>query len=481
MADIIGRQEEIRRIQSLYNSSHSEFLAIYGRRRVGKTFLVTQYFKDNFSFRHTGLSPYEDKVKITMKDQLQAFYYSLLRFGMDEGVPCPRDWQEAFFRLERLLEHRADGKKMVVFIDELPWMDTPRSKFVSAFEGFYNGWATDRDDILLIVCGSNSSWILKNIVNSKGGLYDRMTCEMKLVPFTLRETETYLQSRGIQMSRYDIVRIYQALGGVPYYLSYLQMGMSVEQNIDEILFREKAPLKGEFKRLFNTLFHNSGKYVDIVKALAKRNYGYTRDEISEMVKISAGGGLSSYLEKLVEADFVDQYSPVASGGSQDYYRLKDCFCIFYLKYLYGKKDLDEHFWRNSAGKPSTQSWIGIAFEQVCLSHLESIRRSLGINGIVTTASKLFVKGEGKKAGAQIDMVIRRADGNVNLCEMKFSREEYSLDYNEYSLLERRVESLRKSLKVKGTVFPTLVTTYGLKYNMYSGLFQNILTLDDLFN
>ncbi len=480
MADIIGRKEELKKMQSLFVRKQSDFLAIYGRRRVGKTFLVTQYFKDKFAFRHTGLSPYEEKGQITMHDQLQAFHYSLIRFGQEEGIPCPKSWQEAFFRLEMLLEKKADGNKMVVFIDELPWMDTPRSKFVSAFGNFYNGWATDRDDILLVVCGSNSSWILKNIVNGKGGLYDRMTCEMKLIPFTLRETEAYLQSKGVQMSRYDVVRTYLALGGVPYYLSYVQPGMSVEQNIDEILFREKAPLRNEFKRLFDTLFQNSGKYMDMVMALSKRNYGYTRDEISERVNISSGGGLTSYLDKLVDADFVDKYTPVAANG-QEYYRLKDCFCIFYLKFLYGKKELDEHYWRNSSGKSSTQSWYGIAFEQVCLSHLESLRRALGINGIVTIASKYIAKGDGKKDGAQIDLVIQRADGNMNLCEMKFVKGEYVLDSSEHALLERRIDAIRRRVTVKGTVFPTLVTTYGLKYNTYSGIFQNCLTLDDLFH
>lgn len=480
MAEIIGRKEELKKIKSLFVSKRSDFLAIYGRRRVGKTFLVTQFFKDRFAFRHTGLSPYEENGQITMHDQLQAFHYSLIRFGQDESIRCPKSWQEAFFRLERLLERKADGNKMVVFIDELPWMDTPRSKFVSAFGNFYNGWATGRDDILLIVCGSNSSWVIENIVNGKGSLYDRMTCEMKLVPFTLNETETYLQSKGVQMSRYDIVRTYLALGGVPYYLSYVQPGMSVEQNIDEILFREKAPLRNEFKRLFDTLFHNSGKYVDIVLALSKRNYGYMRDEISKMVNIPSGGGLTSYLDKLVEADFVDKYTPVAAE-SREYYRLKDCFCIFYLKFLYGKKNLDEHFWRNSSGKKGVQSWCGIAFEQVCLSHLESIRWSLGISGIVTTASKYIVRGDENNAGAQIDLVIQRADGNSNLCEMKFLKGEFLLNSTEHALLERRVETLRKAVKPKGTIFPTLVTTEGLKYNMYSGIFQNCLTLDDLFH
>lgn len=464
-----------------YHSGNSEFVAIYGRRRVGKTFLVNSTFKEQYAFKHTGLSPFEDEKRtITMADQLLAFHFSLLRYDQSEDIPVPKNWQEAFFRLERLLESKADGSKQVVFIDELPWMDTPRSKFVSAFEGFYNNWASERDDILLIVCGSSSSWILKNLVNNQGGLYDRITCHMKLIPFTLRETEEFFRSKGVEMERYDIVRAYMAFGGVPYYLGYVKPGISIEQSIDDAIFRENASLGGEFKRLFKTLFTNSEKYAQIVRFLVRRNYGYTREEIAAATGISAGGGLSDYLSKLVEADFVEQYHPAMSETKEDYFRLKDCFCIFWLRFMDGKTGVDPHFWQNNYTSNRTVSWQGIAFEQICLSHIESIRRALGINGITTITSNLIIPSEKPGDGGQIDLVIERGDRHVNLCEMKFYSSEVSIDQKENIKLRNRKDHFKEKFKVKGSVFLTLVTTFGLKYGTWSGVYQKTLTLDDLF-
>ena len=478
---IIGRKTEQEELLARYHSGNSEFVAIYGRRRVGKTFLVNSTFKEQYAFKHTGLSPFEDEKRtITMADQLLAFHFSLLRYDQSEDIPVPKNWQEAFFRLERLLESKADGSKQVVFIDELPWMDTPRSKFVSAFEGFYNNWASERDDILLIVCGSSSSWILKNLVNNQGGLYDRITCHMKLIPFTLRETEEFFRSKGVEMERYDIVRAYMAFGGVPYYLGYVKPGISIEQSIDDAIFRENASLGGEFKRLFKTLFTNSEKYAQIVRFLVRRNYGYTREEIAAATGISAGGGLSDYLSKLVEADFVEQYHPAMSETKEDYFRLKDCFCIFWLRFMDGKIGVDPHFWQNNYTSNRTVSWQGIAFEQICLSHIESIRRALGINGITTITSNLIIPSEKPGDGGQIDLVIERGDRHVNLCEMKFYSSEVSIDQKENIKLRNRKDHFKEKFKVKGSVFLTLVTTFGLKYGTWSGVYQKTLTLDDLF-
>lgn len=477
---IIGRKREQDELMSRYHSSNSEFVAIYGRRRVGKTYLVNSTFKEQYAFKHTGLSPFDDGRKITMTDQLQAFHYSLLRYGQSEEIPVPKTWLEAFFRLENLLSSKADGSKQVVFIDELPWMDTPRSKFVTAFEGFYNNWASERDDILLIICGSSSSWILKNIVNNHGGLYDRLTCQMKLIPFTLKETEDFFRSKGIDLERYDIVRAYMAFGGVPYYLGYVKPGMSVEQSIDDAFFKENASLGGEFKRLFNTLFTNSDKYIKIVRFLVKRNYGFTREEISEATGITAGGGLSDYLEKLSEADFIEQYRPAMSVSKEDYYRLKDCFCIFWLRFVDGFSGLDTHYWQNNAGTSKTVSWQGIAFEQICMSHLESIRRALGISGISTISSKMIIPSEKPGDGGQIDLVIERGDRQVNLCEMKFYSSEVSIDQKESLKLRNREDSFKEKYRVKGSIFLTLVTIFGLKHGTWSGVYQQVLTLDDLF-
>lgn len=476
--EIIGRKKEQDKLMSLYHSDKSEFVAIYGRRRVGKTYLVNTLFEGQFAFKHTGLSPYDDEAGASLADQLLAFNYSLIRYGQSDRLPAPKSWLEAFFRLEQLLSSKADGKKQVVFIDELPWMDTPRSKFVMALESFYNGWASGRHDILLIICGSSSSWILKNIVNNKGGLYDRLTCQMKLVPFTLKETEDFLRAKGVDLDRYDIVRLSMAFGGIPYYLGYVKPGMSAEQIIDDAIFQENASLEGEFKRLFATLFDNAETYIKIVRVLATRNYGYTRSEISDKSGISAGGGLSNYLEKLCDADFVEAYRPILSKSREEYYRLKDFFCIFWLRFKDGKKGVDAHFWQNNSGTAKVLSWQGVAFEQICIAHLESIRQALGISGVQTQASNLIIPSE--RGGGQIDLVIARADRHINLCEMKFYSSKVSVDQQESLKIRHRKNLFMENAKIKGSVFLTLVTTFGLTYGTYSGTYQQVLTLDDLF-
>ena len=256
--------------------------------------------------------------------------------------------------------------------------------------------------------------------------------------------------------------------------------MSVEQSIDDAFFKENASLGGEFKRLFNTLFTNSDKYIKIVRFLVKRNYGFTREEISEATGITAGGGLSDYLEKLSEADFIEQYRPAMSVSKEDYYRLKDCFCIFWLRFVDGFSGLDTHYWQNNAGTSKTVSWQGIAFEQICMSHLESIRRALGISGISTISSKMIIPSEKPGDGGQIDLVIERGDRQVNLCEMKFYSSEVSIDQKESLKLRNRKDSFKEKYRVKGSIFLTLVTTFGLKHGTWSGVYQQVLTLDDLF-
>ena len=478
-SSLIGRKEEQAMLERLFNSKKSEFVAIYGRRRVGKTFLVTETFQERLTFKHTGLSPYDKTSPITMKDQLLAFHYSLILFGEDTDLACPKSWMEAFFRLKTLLAKKTSQKKQVVFIDELPWMDTPKSKFLSAFENFYNGWAADKN-ILLVICGSSSSWILDNIIENRGGLYNRLTCQIKLSPFCLKEVESFFQHNNIHLGRYDIVRAYMTLGGIPYYLSYFVQGKSVEQNIDDILFREQAPLKNEFRRLFKTLFTHEEKYMDIVRVLARRNYGFTRSEIAQKTGIPYGGGLSSMLKMLSEADFVEEYVRVFGSAKQPLYRLKDSFCLFYLKFLDGSNKRDEHFWQNSARQKGIRAWEGVAFERVCQSHIRFIKDALGISGVATQSSNYIVSGDEMMRGAQVDLLIDRADNNINLCEMKFYAGEFTLDKDGELSLRNKISSIREKIGTKKNIFPTLITTFGLKNNAYSGIFQNVLTLDDLF-
>ena len=480
MVEIIGRKKEIEELNRLYHSDKAQFVAVYGRRRVGKTYLVNQVFKDKMTFHHTGLSPFDDGAKMTMRAQLQSFHYSLLRSGMDEQTPCPKSWLEAFYLLEKLLVKLDTGGRQVVFIDELSWMDTPRSGFLTALESFWNGWASARDNIFLVVCGSSTTWMLSNLVNNYGGLYGRLTCEIKLSPFTLKECDDYLKSNGVVLSQYDVTQAYMAFGGIPYYLGYFAPGCSLAQNIDNMLFAKEAALAKEYDRLFRSLFVHWEVHQKIVNLLATRHYGFTRDEISTKCGISKGGGLSSMLKALVDSDFIIKYTPLANARKEDYYRLCDPFCAFYLRFVEGSRNTDPMFWQNSQNLPPIVAWRGFAFEQVCFNHLSQIKAALGVSGVVSKESALLVRGDKDSQGGQIDLLIDRADNVLNLCEMKFYKKPYSVSQQDRFEFEDRIDLLAKITKSKKNIHFTLVTTFGLKHSEHYGVVQKVVTLEDLF-
>ena len=478
MSTIIGRKHEIEELARLYYSDRPEFVAVYGRRRVGKTYLIKQALKDKFTFQHTGVSPVDQEdEKNRMKTQLESFYYSMLSHGL-EGFRQPKSWMEAFFQLEQLLMKLDNGQRMVIFIDELPWMDTPRSHFLSAFENFWNGWCNGRDNIMLVVCGSATSWMLSNLSRSKGGLYGRLTDEIKVYPFTLKECEEYFEHGNIEISRYDIVQSYMVFGGIPYYLSYFRKGYSFERNTDMMLFGSKPKLKDEFNRLFKAIFTNSEDCKKIIRHLATRNYGYTREEIASATGLPLGGGLSDTLSVLAESDFIMRYSPYGKGTGE-YYKLIDNFCLFWLKYVERNQE-DDTFVNDNFTSNVMKAWRGIAFEQVCWQHVTQIKRALGIDGVKTSISAWNVPGTEQKAGVQIDLLILRDDNVVNMCEMKFSSSSYTVDKEEEVKMLNRLECLKETLSARQTVHLTLITTIGLTHGKHSGKIQKVVTIDDLF-
>lgn len=479
MSTIIGRKSEIEELNRLYNSNRAEFVAVYGRRRVGKTFLIRQALRDRITFQHTGVSPVDrEENRNQMKTQLESFYYSLLNQGM-EGISMPKSWMEAFFQLEQLLTQRDDGSRQVVFLDELPWMDTPRSGFLPAFENFWNGWCAARDNILLIVCGSATSWILGNLTRNKGGLYGRLTDEIKLSPFTLRECEEYFESMGIELSRYDIARAYMVFGGIPYYLSYFRRGMSLERNIDAILFGRKPRLNDEFNRLFGAIFKNADDCKKIIRLLASRHSGFTREEIAQETGLPLGGGLTTTLASLAESDFIQRYNPHGLTGKTECYKLIDNLCLFWLKYV-EKNSKDGNFMLDNATSDIMKAWSGVAFEEVCWQHVSQIKRALEIGGVSTSLATWCVRGDDRHEGVQIDMLIFRKDNVVNLCEMKFASTPYTIDKDEDLRLRKRIEALKATLSPRQTVHLTMVTTFGVAQGKYSGIVQKQITLDDLF-
>lgn len=481
MENIIGRKKEIKELLELFHSGKSEFVAIYGRRRIGKTFLVDEALKGKITFRHAGLSPVdESNEKNSLKNQLKHFYLSLQLQGMRKSK-CPATWMEAFFLLSKYLEEKDDGSRQVIFLDELPWLDTPRSGFITAFEGFWNTWACHRSNLMLVCCGSANSWMLNNLVNNHGGLYGRTTYEIKLSPFSLKECEAFYQAKGIKLSRYDITQGYMILGGIPYYLGYMKKGLSLAQNIDQLFFSNNAKLKIEYNRLFASIFSNPEEMKRIVNLLGTRHMGYTRGEISSALHIASSGNLSKTLGALVASDFIESYIPFGYSKKQEHYRLIDPFCLFYQKFVNGHSSLDEDFWMQNISSSAISSWRGFAFEEICFLHIKQIKTALGISGISSNQSAWSAKGEENKDGIQIDMLIERKDNIVNMCEMKFYNEEFSVSKAYHATLMHRQNILEEHLSRKQTIHSTLITTYDLTYNEYSGDFQQVITLDDLFN
>lgn len=479
---IVARKKEQAVLERLLNEPTAQFLAVYGRRRIGKTFLIREYFDDHFTFMHTAVSPMELKDhddKLLYRVQLDEFSASLRKYGSKDETPI-KNWFEAFSRLEALLESRKTKKKMVVFIDELPWLDTPRAGFLSAFEHFWNGWGAGKHNLLLIVCGSATTWMLDSLINNKGGLYGRITREMHMHPFTLAETEAYFRKRGITMDRYDVVQTYMMMGGVAYYMSYFQPGRSLAQNIDELFFSENGFLQTEYSRLFTSLFADNVNYRKIVETLSGNRYGITREDISMETGIAMGGTLSKMLRALEKSDLITSYYSFGESKRNVYYRLSDMFCLFYLGFVQKNPTRNRSYWYDNQNSPKLNSWRGLAFEDVCFVHQNQIRAALGINGVQAEIYPWHTTANGKVAGAQIDMLIDRADRVINLCEMKFTQGEFVIDKDYDEKLRDRLVTLTGKTKNRRNIQLTLVTTYGLKMNMYSNRMQRVILMDDLF-
>ena len=473
-----GRKKEIEELLELYKGNRAELVAIYGRRRVGKTYLVEQTFKNMFTFRHAGLSPSEHVKKGFFEAQILHFYNSLKSYGLDEDV-CPDNWLNAFFMLQRLLEKKDNGTRQIVFIDELPWMDTARSGFITAFEGFWNNWACHRDNLMVIVCGSANSWMLDNLINNHGGLYGSVTYEIQLLPFTLAECEEFLVERGVRLSRYDVAQSYMIVGGIPYYLQYFKKGLSLGQNVDNLFYSRGAKLLFEYERLFSSVFKNPEFVKNIVEFLYTKNCGYTRKEITDKLNLKDGGKITGALNALIASGFVLKYSPFGSPKMPEHYRLVDPFCIFYLKFVKDKQAMSENYWEENIKSQPVVTWRGFAFENLCFNHIRQIKAALGITGVASRQSA-WSKREDDIDGTQVDMLIDRNDNIINMCELKYFSDKFTVSKEYYYKLLHRQELLSKEISPKMAIHSTLVTTIGLMYNEYSGIFSNVITLEDLF-
>lgn len=478
---MIGRIEERRILQSLLEEEEPQFVAVYGRRRIGKTYLIRESFNYSFTFQHTGISNNSLTVGDRKQAQLDKFADSLTEAGFQPEGKL-RTWNEAFNALKQVIIHSQEKKK-VIFIDELSWMDTRESGLISALESFWNGWVTARSekDVILIVCASATYWMMNNIVNARGGLHNRLTGTINLKPFTLKECEEYLASKKIVLNRHQILQCYMILGGVPYYWSLLKKGRSLPQNLDDLFFKDGAPLQNEYRNLYQALFNKPDQYIRIIEALSHANKGITREEICRRAGIPASGNLSHKLEELECSGFIRKYIPFGYQKRNSLYQLMDNYTLFYFKFIRNKA-YDENYWKTKSNSPEVHAWSGVAFERVCLEHIPQIKAALGIAGVSTEVNAWQCDSDPDQGiyGSQIDLLIVRRDQIINMCEMKYSETDFLADAAYDRAQQRIISDFLKITKTKYAIHPTLVTTYGVENNAYSGNIQSIITADHLF-
>lgn len=473
MDKIIGRVNELDLLRKVKASEKSEFVAVYGRRRVGKTFLIREAFHQDFAFYLTGVA------NINLHQHLSNFHRAMQKYYPEESLTSPGSWFDAFGQLEDALSKTGKDKK-VIFLDELPWLDTAQSSFIQALDYFWNSFASARNDIILIVCGSAASWMINTLIHNKGGLHNRVTQRIRLEPFSLNECEAFFKSRAGVFDKYQLIQLYMVMGGIPFYLDHVNVSMSASQNINRLCFQPDGILAEEFNDLYRSLFNKAEKHIAIIEALSKKVKGLTRKEIITATKLPNAGSTTKILKELEESGFIRKYQSFGKLEKDSLYQLSDFYSLFYIKFIKGNHVLNENNWINGLGTPQQNAWSGYAFEQVCLAHLTQIKRALGISGIQTNSSSWINTGKTNKN--QIDLVIDRKDGVINLCEMKFSIGPFTVDKKYHEELQDKIQSFRMATQTSKSIFLTMITTFGITRNMYSNsLVQNSFKMDDLFS
>jgi uncharacterized protein len=458
---IIGRDAEKKILNRMIESKEAELIAIYGRRRVGKTFLVRNYYQQQLVFECTGIH------EAGLMEQLFNFSRALQQ-SMKSAIPpaTPNNWIQAFIFLSDFLQTILKEQPVVVLFDEFPWLHTPKSGFLTAFGHWWNTWASRQLKLKVVICGSAASWMIENVLHNKGGLHNRVSQTIQLFPFSLKESEAYLISRGIKMDHFQLIQLYMAMGGIPQYLKQVDKGESTNQVIDKLFFEKNGMLKTEFKVLYQSLFDNASHHEAILRQLAKKPNGMSRSEIIEASGLSTGGTTTKLFEELEQSGFISHYVPFEKSLRDGIYKISDEYSLFYLKFIDRSRSTGTGTWHKIAEGQSYISWSGYAFEAICLKHVQQIKAALGISGLYTEASGWRYLPKKGETGVQIDLLLDRKDHCINLCELKFSGDEFVIDKKYAAELDRKVKIFKEQTGTKKTIFPTMITPYGTKQNMY---------------
>ncbi|HEY4285717.1 MAG TPA: ATP-binding protein [Puia sp.] len=475
MQIIIGREEEIKVLDRILRSGDPELVAVYGRRRIGKTFLIQNAFYKQLAFEFSGIH------NASLNQQLENFTNTLSKAVGNLPLAQPASWLQAFNMLTSYLTPLIQNERRVIFFDEFPWINTPRSGFLQAFENFWNTWASRQKYLIVVICGSAAAWMIQKIINNKGGLHNRVTRRIRLLPFSIGEMETYLRQRKINLDRYQILQLYMVTGGIPHYLKEIEEGESAIQAIDRLCFTKDGLLRDEFKNLYGSLFDETGKHIEVIRALAKKGIGLTREEIIRECKLTSGGTTTQLLDELTESGFITPYIAFNKTVKDSVYKLTDEYSLFYIKFIENKRTEGTGAWIRFSTGPAWKSWSGIAFENMCMKHILQLKKELGIASVYTETSVWRQQGKKEESGAQIDLLIDRQDKCINVCEMKFSVSDFEITKSYVTELEQKLKIFKNATKTKKTLFLTMITTYGVKNSdTFPGLVQQEATMDALF-
>jgi AAA+ ATPase superfamily predicted ATPase len=476
---LVGRLAEKKLLNKLFNSKNAEFLAMYGRRRVGKTFLVREFFKNKgIYFEITG------SFNAKKEEQLQNFHIEYCAL-FNTNAKTPKNWAEAFQRLKKKILKIKETQKIIVFLDELPWLADSKSDFLAALDYAWNRHFSSISNLLLIVAGSAASWMITNLINNTGGLYGRLSAYLRLLPFNLSETEEYLLSKKIELPRKQICEIYMVTGGIPKYLSYLEPGSSAAQNIHNLCFKPQSPLLTEFHKLYYSLFKNAKIHLKIVKTLSSKRHGLNRFKLLKKTNLSNSGRTTEILRELEESGFIMTLPEIGKKTRNMRYYLSDEYTLFYLNWIDENKGallqgVEKDYWIKRQTSSSWRAWAGFSFESLCLKHILFIKEGLKIGGVITLSGYWIALTNDKKE-AEIDLVIDRADNCINLCEIKFSDKEFVVTKEYAKTLIRKKEIFRKKTKTKKALFTTLITPFGATENAnYLSSVEKQLSLESLF-
>jgi AAA+ ATPase superfamily predicted ATPase len=483
---IIGREEERAMLEKLLNSKQAEFLAIYGRRRVGKTMLIRGFFKEKKGIIFLNTT---GTLQGSMRDQIDNFTQQVgAAFYQGAQLKNGKNWNETFKTLNDAIKSVSSIKKIVLFFDEFPWMATKNSKLLQNLDYYWNQHWSNDNRIKLIICGSSASWIIKKIINNKGGLHNRITRTIHLEPYNLRDTKRFLNYRGVKLNNQQVAQLYMAIGGIPYYLSYVEKGLSAAQNLENLAFRRKSFLLEEFNNLFSALFEDADIYINIVRTIARNRYGIEQEELFSSIRdLSKGGRGTDKLKALEDASFIMRFKPHLHSRKGIYYKVIDEYTLFYFHWIDPLKEslltrgMKKNYWDSIQSTPEWYSWSGYAFEAICYKHVFQISEALNMSPTALTSTWKYTPTKNtKENGAQIDLLFDRKDNAITLCEIKYTMQPFEITKKYANQLSIKMDVFKNVTRTKKQIFFVMISANGLKKNMYSEMIDGVVTLADLF-